>query len=306
MNRHSFCIKGCEGMFRKTQLGEVVTVDAVISIHYFDYSRNFSFPGEAHDFWEMVFIDSGEVVATADGTDLLLRRGEVLFHRPGEYHAIRANGDFAGVVVITFDTRSDAASHLAGQRATLDDVQKAYISQVLKTAAQTFAGPLDIVDQTALVKLTDAPFGAEQVIKNQLELLLISIIRPLVSDRAAAGDGVSGRASEEVIVSRIKKILEENIYGNITLDEICSHINFSKSYIKSTFKKATGCGIHLMYVQMKISLSKRLLSEEIYSVSEISEKLGFSSIHHFSRAFKQAVGMPPTAYVKSVRRRALL
>ena len=46
--------------------------------------------------------------------------------------------------------------------------------------------------------------------------------------------------------------------------------------------------------------AKKLLREKNHSITQISELLGYSSIHIFSRAFKKAVGLSPTAYIKSI------
>ena len=54
------------------------------------------------------------------------------------------------------------------------------------------------------------------------------------------------------------------------------------------------------YSKLKIKEAKKLIRESTYSVSEISEMLGYSSIHIFSRAFKKKTGMSPTDYSKSI------
>ena len=51
---------------------------------------------------------------------------------------------------------------------------------------------------------------------------------------------------------------------------------------------------------MKIELAKSYLRENNYNVTQISEILGFSSIHYFSRQFKKKVGMSPIEYSNSV------
>ena len=45
----------------KTELKQPVTVQNIITVHYFEYTKNFAFTGEAHDFWEIVFADKGDL-----------------------------------------------------------------------------------------------------------------------------------------------------------------------------------------------------------------------------------------------------
>lgn len=293
-------------MFQYTPLPEVVRVDNIVTVHCYDYAPNFSFPGESHDFWEMVFVDAGEVCIVADSKSHILGRGRAIFHKPGEHHSICANNTFASVVVITFSTQSSTIYHLSGKEIEVTDDQKEHISEILKEAAVTFLEPLNIVDQKRLIKKYDAPFGAEQMIKTHLEQLIISMLRNIIQISNTPVSGNTVKKDDKQIVERIIQILEDNIYGKVLLDDICKQINFSKSYIKTVFKKAMGLGVHQQHLRMKISLSKKLLNDPKYSISDISEMLGFSSIHHFSKTFKQLTGMPPQAYRTSVRRRALL
>lgn len=45
--------------YKRTTLRTVLTVRSIISIHYFDYMSDFTFPGESHDFWELLCVDKG-------------------------------------------------------------------------------------------------------------------------------------------------------------------------------------------------------------------------------------------------------
>ena len=41
----------------KVALNESISVDCLYTIHYFEYTNNFYFSGEAHDFWEFIYVD---------------------------------------------------------------------------------------------------------------------------------------------------------------------------------------------------------------------------------------------------------
>ena len=81
----------------------------IITIFYMEFSKNFSYDGERHDFWEMVYIDKGEMICTADKNRFVLKSGEMTFHKPNEYHNLRADGVIApNLVVISFRCTSQA------------------------------------------------------------------------------------------------------------------------------------------------------------------------------------------------------
>ena len=55
---------------------------------------------------------------------------------------------------------------------------------------------------------------------------------------------------------------------------------------------------------MKITVAKQLIRENQMNFTQISDFLGYSSIHYFSRQFKKIAGMTPTEYVTSIKARS--
>ncbi len=47
--------------FESLELREDISISKVVTIHYFEYMSDFSFPGESHNFWEFLCVDKGEV-----------------------------------------------------------------------------------------------------------------------------------------------------------------------------------------------------------------------------------------------------
>ena len=91
--------------FSPTLLRRPVRVDRVVTVHYFEYSSSYYFEGERHDFWEFLYVDKGEVYVLAEGRETLLGRGSLIFHPPGEFHALRATGGSAPTQLL-FDRRA--------------------------------------------------------------------------------------------------------------------------------------------------------------------------------------------------------
>ena len=72
-----------------------------------------------------------------------------------------------------------------------------------------------------------------------------------------------------------------------------------KTQLCTLFKEHCGEGPIEYYSMLKIARAKKLLLDGV-SVSKISDMLGYSSIHNFSRAFKKTVGVSPTEYKKKI------
>jgi AraC-like DNA-binding protein len=103
-------------------------------------------------------------------------------------------------------------------------------------------------------------------------------------------------------VFQIKTFLQENIYGELCLQDICAHFNLSKSCICNAFREETGKGIIEYYIDLKIQEAKGLIQKGDMNLSQIAEALGYMSIHHFSRSFKNRTGMSPSTYKKTLGR----
>ena len=106
--------------------------------------------------------------------------------------------------------------------------------------------------------------------------------------------------NDRLITDSIIQTLTEHVFETITLDEVCSGVHFSKSYLKNIFKKNTGYSIMDYYSNLKIERAKILMKDDTLSVSRIAEQLGYSSIHYFSRAFKKKTGLSPTEYKSKI------
>ena len=107
--------------------------------------------------------------------------------------------------------------------------------------------------------------------------------------------------AENALVDSIEKYLSDNIYQKISLQDVCERFNISKSYICHLFKEATGKSIIGYYINLKITESKKLIRQGNLNFTQISEKLCYTSIHHFTRSFKNTTGISPSSYEKSVK-----
>lgn len=101
------------------------------------------------------------------------------------------------------------------------------------------------------------------------------------------------RDDEKSLADTVKTILKNNVYGNLSIDEICEKTYYSLSYLFREFKKKTGITVMAYYNALKIGEAKRLLSSTKFSVTEISALLFFNTPNYFSKQFKKSVGITP-------------
>lgn len=101
----------------------------------FEYMSTFSFPGESHDFWEFVCVDKGEVEIGAGPLTHTLRRGEIAFHYPGEFHWVKANGKIApNLIVISFSCTDPAMEFFRGKILHLEETERRLLAGIIAEA----------------------------------------------------------------------------------------------------------------------------------------------------------------------------
>ena len=126
----------------KTTVRRELHIDALITVHYFEYDKNYHFVGEAHPFWELVYVDKGEVDAIADGQVFHLHQGDILFHKPDEFHSLRANGVSApNLVVIAFNCNSDAMQLFENKQVKAGETERNLFAGIIAEATDAFCSP---------------------------------------------------------------------------------------------------------------------------------------------------------------------
>ncbi len=285
-------------VYAKHKISNVISISKICTIHYYEFNKDYKFSGESHDFWEMVYVDKGEIVVTAGENDIRMKQGEIIFHCPGEYHNIQANGVTApNVFVISFECHSSSMLDFTGKYITLPKTLRSYISKIIYEANNTFTQPMARSENVRLERLENPFFGGEQLIRINLEALLIEILR-LDNETIYFS---SRETMNNHINAEIHTLLEQNIYNNITISDICAKINYGKTYLCTMFKSMNGYSIIEYYNMLKIAEAKKLIREKNYNFTEISNLLMFNNPHYFSQVFKKFCGMSPREYSNSVK-----
>lgn len=287
--------------YQPNKLHTVLQIKEIYTIHYFKYARDFQGPGERHNFWELVYIDGGEAEILANEQRFVLKQGEAVLHRPNEYHNIFTHKKYANSAIVSFSCSAKALEQLQKNRFVLSEGEKELLNQIVSEGCEIFSDRLDDVYLLKMNKKPAVPFGSEQIVKNTLELLLISLIRG-----AKAETRFVEILPENALCADIVRLLKQNIYGTLTLDEIAAKMFFSKTYIKRIFSNETGEGIMQHFNRLKMEEAKRLLSENNFTITEIAYRLRFSSVHYFSRAFKKYERLSPSEYARSTKLEKLI
>lgn len=279
----------------KTQLPTLINVSKIVTVHDYEFDKSFVFDGEMHDFWEMVYVERGQVEIRRDGEPLVLSEGEAVFHKPNEFHSIRALNSSPNFFVISFVSPSPAMAHFERLHTAIGDAERPYLTQIMREAEQTFNIPKNDPYLKKLDKRENAPIGGEQLIKTYLEQLLILLIRNM-TNTGEATIFASKEGMEDHLVRAVKEIVNGGIEDEFRVDAVCRTLGYSRSYLSRIFRARTGNTIAHYATEAKIRRAKQLIREGRYNFAEISDKLAFDNPQYFSRVFKRITGMTPTEY----------
>ena len=276
-----------------------INVSKLFSVHYFEYPVNFSYAGEKHDFWEMVYADKGDIQVSRDNNSYTLKQGEIIFHKPNEWHTISAFSDSApNVAIVAFECKSEAMAFFEDKILAVGQEQKAIISKIISEYTGGFSTPLDNPYTKNLTRKKVQRFGAEQLIKQYISELLISFLR---RNTAPIQKSAINMNRDNLMFEMIENYMLDRIYESISIEDLVKFSGSNKTTLTTLFKDCSGLAPIEYFLAMKIDLAKQYLREDNHNISQIAEILGYSSIHYFSRQFKKISGMTPSEYALSIQ-----
>lgn len=255
--------------------------------------------GEKHDFWEMVYVDKGQVEICRDGEKITLSQGEIVFHKPNEFHSIRALNSAPNFFVISFVCHSPAMVYFQRFHTYLDKKLKPFIASIITEAERVFEIPKNAPFLRQLQKKENFSIGGEQLIKTYLEQLLIFLMRNITQERENSVFP-SKESMETHIVASVKKFIHNKLYENFHINELCATVGYSKSYLSKLFREQTGETITSYAVKAKINKAKQLIQEQYMNFAQISDLLNFDNPQYFSKVFKRVTGVTPTEFKNSL------
>lgn len=128
-----------------------------------------------------------------------------------------------------------------------------------------------------------------------IALFLASFLM-LVARKLQFKENLWKNANKTAIVMKVKNYINENPGRQISLDELSSFVSVSKNYLSTVFKNTTGDTISQYIQEARSHQAIQYLVKTDKKLSEIAEIVGFCDQFHFSKVFKEIMGIPPAEY----------
>lgn len=283
-----------------SQSGSCFFINSVNSAIIRNIDSTFDYPGDMHNYWEMVYVMKGNATVTEDENVYLMPEGSVIFHRPMEFHKLYVQGtrgSVAKIMILSFDCDSDALDCLGEGIFRLDRECAKLVRDLYKTITEIYEGAQEKASNEhtgeAGVKNLD-----EMIAFSKVSLILLTLAKklfPVQSEEAQTKMSSAVRGYK-----RIMEILNHHIYEDLSVGQIASLACMSKSNVQKLFKTYSGCGVMQQFNRIKVAVAMDFIKEGM-NINEISSRLAYSSPNYFSEVFKREVGVLPSHFKQQLQ-----
>ena len=228
-------------------------------------------------------MDKGSIHSVADGKDVLLNQGDLMVYAPNQWHMQYADVDVsASYITISFDLDGDYPESLVNRKLTIPQTAVPALQRMLKEH--------DLMDDYS-----------EDMMICSLQLLLLTLLREQSAPGAMKLRTTNSMNSENEIIRRAQQFVSAHVREKLTVPLVARHVDVSPSYLTALFRKNLQISPGEYIRRVKLQESKQMIREDNMNFTEIAAALQYSTVHHFSRQFKDKFGITPPEYAKSVR-----
>ncbi|MBQ8526394.1 MAG: helix-turn-helix transcriptional regulator [Clostridia bacterium] len=248
-----------------------------------DYINDFDMPFHYHPYYELYYLLEGSCVHLIGKNKYILKPGDWILIPCDAEHRVYYNTSPHERILFRF-TRNYIPYSL---------LDKMYLFNLnpMYVANDNTRENIDNIMFRILSEYKNSDEYSDEIYKNLLFELLVYFIR-----KSSDGDIIK---ITDLITEHAIDYINVNYAENITLEKLADLNDVSPGYMSRKFKSDTGVNISEYIRKVRIKQAKILLLETNDSISQISEKCGFTDSNYFSYIFKQEENISPLRYRKA-------
>ena len=268
--------------FNYSNISSSLDISEIYTKFYQEKGTNYNFSGEKHSYWELTYVDKGELLTTIDGVSYHLKQGDLIFYAPMQFHTQSTFEKISSsYLTINFKMNFNHADLLCNKIFSIQRDSYFIVTRLIE-------------------ELSNDNLYSNDLSLCYLKQLIIQMLRLDNSHFHSKPTTHMQQTYENELLNDILLYIDDNIYEKISVCTLCEHFCISTSMLHSLFRKNMNNTAKNYINELKLSKSKELIRNSTHTLSEISEMLGFSSIHYFSKKFKSYFNISPTEYSKSI------
>ena len=278
-----------EKTYRYCAIQPSFSVREIYSYYYSVKGNNYNFHSNQHDYWELTYVDNGKLITEVEGQIFELYPQHMMFYSPNQRHKqLIDTGESASYLTIMFEMKlnADGAAKLSNR---VFDCSRKERFELLDSFMKEIKG-----DET-----DEREYVGDQLI-SYLKELIILLLR---GDRKKSVDkryNPINQHYEDELIKEIRTYIYENISHPLSVNEVCHIFCVSRSTLQTIFNKNLNMSPKSFINTERLKQSQVLLKQGRYSIKEVSNLLGFSSIQYFSKKFKMQFDLTPSEYCRTI------
>lgn len=239
--------------------------------------------------FEISYCLSGKAEFITDGVSTWLKKGEFILNKPGQQHAIRCGfGETIRHYYIGF------VFHDLTNR---EEQELCEFFQKAETRAIAVDHTLEDAFNDIFFNLVNADLFSEQLVADAMRKLFVTVYR-IYNGSEFRHYPTAGRLEKDRILSELCSYLDYSVDDIDALKQLPNRFEYSYSHLSRLFSEAMGESLRSCFLNKRYQRACELLDAG-HSVTEVSEQMGYASIHTFSHAFSARYGMAPSEYIKT-------
>lgn len=241
-----------------------------------------------HTSYEFHYVADGDSVVTLDDGSFTVEKGQMYMTPPGVSHAQvgHQSGRYTEYS-LNCDVllRDDERSEQQALYQALADAPCRPISDIQ---------PLLALFEEALQEAHDKKLGFQLTIRSIVKRLLIESIRRMSDERRYEGIDQFKRTDYRFV--QIERYIQDNLHLPLRVADVAAHLHLSERQVNRIVQRYRAMSTKQLMSEMKLSAARHYLSGSDLSVTDIAERLGFSSLYYFDQFFRKYMSRTPTSY----------
>lgn len=254
-------------------------ISEIYTIFYLSKNDDYTSPNNFHNYYELTFIDNGSIEVTVEDQPKFLNKNDLLIITPFQKHSFIAKSKVTLISIMFL----------------LDGVVDAHV----------IARPRRCNER--MIELMHYIYQASDCQNQHNTELLVSYLKEIIICLQFFEDlpthismnTLPKQLYEDETFNEIINYIQNNLYTTIDIEEICGKFGMSRTSLQNLFKINLNTTPKYYINEEKLKISKKLLLQKRKTISEIADELGYSSVHYFSRKFKQRFQQTPSEFANT-------
>lgn len=248
----------------------------------------------------LLYVQEGECLAEVEGREFVLRDGDFCLIQPNTLHSLRGRTNTVTPYVhldIFYNPRREEGFPTQGGQVTL--TAHSHLVQPRLNDLEWLDVPVKLCPahppqfRSTLLRMVEEWQNGDLLSRLEANHLAETLLLAIFKQYRVSQPGADRRPHS---LNWVSSYLSFHIGEPLSVADMANRANLSPSRFGVLFREHFGLSPHQYFLRLRIAHAQELLHSTDLPLREIAEYCGFADVHHFSKAFKRIVQIPPGAY----------